>query len=79
MIHYFTIIENKINQIISDREKLANARANSESIKKIEVEAPAVLELVEEDEYAMPMTTDEIRYKSLKRLNDEGDKRYKRK
>ncbi|CAG9329879.1 unnamed protein product [Blepharisma stoltei] len=79
MIHYFSAAEAKINQLILDREKSGNAKANSESLKKIEVEAPAVLELIEEDEFAQPMTTDEIRYKSLKRLNDEGDKRLRRK
>lgn len=89
-LSYDEISEKNLLQVLSDVEKrldekiqekkIKNIKANAnENLKKLEIDAPLVLEKDEEDEAGLPMTMDEIRFKSLKKLNEENEKRYRRK
>jgi coiled-coil domain-containing protein 63/114 len=78
MIALFAEVEKKLDERISDK-KVKNVKANSETAKKIEIDTPMVIEREEDEEIGVPMTTDEIRYKSLRKLNEENDKRFRRK
>lgn len=72
-------VEKKLDEKVQER-KAKNIRANvGENLKKLEIDAPLVLEKDEEDDVGLPMTMDEIRFKSLKKLNEENEKRYRRK
>ena len=79
VISLFAEVEKKLDERISEN-KGKNVKANSEITKKIEIETPLVIDRDEEEDIAVLMTTDEIRYKSLRKLNEENDKRgYRRK
>lgn len=72
----FGLIEAKFNEYLEPPD----IEANRDIIRKIELEVPAVneRELPEDEEYILPLTSDEIRYKSLKRLSEENEKRFRR-
>ena len=78
MISLFAEVEKKMDEKILNK-KTKNHKANNESVKKIEIDTPLVIDREEEEEIGVPLTTDEIRYKSLRKLNEENDKRYRRK
>lgn len=72
-------VEKKLDEKVQDK-KIKNIKANvGENLKKIEIDTPLVPEKDEEDDVGLPMTMDEIRFKSLKKLNEENEKRYRRK
>jgi cob(I)alamin adenosyltransferase len=89
-LHYEEISEKNLLLVLSDVEKkldekvqekkLKSIKANAnENLKKLEIDAPLVVDKDEEDDIGLPMTMDEIRFKSLKKLNEENEKRYRRK
>ena len=72
-------VEKKLDEKVQEK-KTKNVKANvGENLKKIEIDTPLVPEKDEEDDAGLPMTMDEIRFKSLKKLNEENEKRYRRK
>ena len=78
MISLFAEVEKKMDEKILNK-KTKNHKANNESVKKIEIDTPLVIDREEEEEIGVPLSTDEIRYKSLRKLNEVNDKRYRRK
>ena len=78
IISLFAEVEKKIDEKISEK-KIKNIKANTETIRKIEIDTPMVIDREEEEEIVVPMTSDEIRYKSLRKLNEENDKKIRRK
>lgn len=78
LISLFAEVEKKIDQKTVEKNS-KKLKANCENLKKIEIDTPLVIDKEDEEEVPVPMTTDEIRYKSLRKLNEENDKRYRRK
>ena len=74
------MIEDKFNKFLAHNLLMGNVKANSESLRKIELEVPGVADKdhLEDEENILPLTSDEIRFKSLRRLNEENEKRFRR-
>ncbi|OMJ69998.1 hypothetical protein SteCoe_32127 [Stentor coeruleus] len=78
LINLFAEVEKKLDERINDK-KLKNIKANTENIKKIDIDTPMIMDRDDEEDVGFEMTTDEIRYKSLRKLNEENEKRFRRK
>jgi len=81
ILHYLGLIEKEVDSRVLKNSKASHYVANSDkNNRKFNLETPSMVEkdLPEEEDVSLPLTEDEIKYKALKVLNEETQKRHRK-